>query len=111
MDGDRDGFVMELALGDIVAAEPDLSGVLWYSELVRPSGHSTIRLWFSDERDVHSIRAELKRMGCSSEVSDTPRLVAVDVPPTVPYEQVKDFLEQGERAGRFEYQEACLGFL
>jgi len=29
----------------------------------------------------------------------------------VPYEKVKAFLEQGEHAGRFEYQEACLGFL
>ena len=42
-------------------------------------------------------------------MSDLPRLVAVDVPPHVPYEGIKTFLEQGEQAGQFEYQEACLG--
>ena len=104
-------YVKELALGDVVAARQDDSGLLWFSELVRPSGHSTIQLWFSHEKEVESVREALKQMGCASEVSDLPRLVAVDVPPDVPYEKVKAFLEQGEHAGRFEYQEACLGFL
>jgi hypothetical protein len=104
-------YVKELALGDVVAARQDESGLLWFSELVRPSGHSTIQLWFSREEEVESVREALNQMGCASEVSDLPRLVAVDVPPDVPYEKVKAFLEQGEHAGRFEYQEACLGFL
>jgi len=37
--------------------------------------------------------------------------VAVDVPPSVPYARVKEFLDRGAEAGTFEYQEACLGFL
>jgi hypothetical protein len=104
-------YVKELALGDVVDARPDASGALWYSELIRPSGHSTIHLWFSREEDVESIREVLRQLGCASEVSDLPRLVAVDVPPDVSYEKIKAFLEQGEDAGRFEYQEACLGSL
>ncbi|HEX8699276.1 MAG TPA: DUF4265 domain-containing protein [Myxococcaceae bacterium] len=104
-------YVQELALGDIVAVHPDESGALWFSELVRASGHSTLHLWFAQEKDVEPVRAALRQLGCSSEGSDLPRLVAVDVPPEVPYEKVKDFLEQGERSGQFEYQEACLGFL
>jgi hypothetical protein len=104
-------YVKELALGDVVAARPDASGVLWYSELIQPGGHSTIHLWFSREEDVEPERETLRQMGCASEVSDLPRLVAVDVPPDAPYEKVRAFLEQGEAAGRFEYQEACLGFL
>jgi len=103
-------YVKELALGDVVGARPDASGVLWYSELIRPGGHSTIHLWFSSEKEVESVREALRELGCSSEVSDLPRLVAVDVPPDVAYEKVKAFLKQGESAGRFEYQEACLGF-
>lgn len=104
-------YVKELALRDVVAARQDDGGILWYSELVRPSGHSTIHLWFSREAEVESVREALRQMGCASEVSNLPRLVAVDVPPDVPYEKVKAFLDQGEHAGRFEYQEACLGFL
>jgi hypothetical protein len=103
-------YVKELAVGDVVSVQADIDGVLWYSELVRASGHSTIRLWFSDARDVSPTRDELRKLGCGSEVSDLPRLVAVDVPPTVSYDKVKKFLDEGERAGTFEYQEACLGF-
>jgi hypothetical protein len=102
-------YVKELALGDIVAAEPDADGLLWYSKLMHASGHSTIRLWFATENDVARVRDDLKKLGCTSEVSDLSRLVAVDVPPTVAYRQVKAFLDEGERAGTFEYQEACLG--
>ena len=98
-----------MALPRVVAARPDASGFPWYSELIRPSGHSTIHLWFSHEKDVESVREALRQMGCASEVSDLPRLVAVDVPPDVPYEKLKAFLEQGESARQFEYQEACLG--
>lgn len=104
-------YVKEIALGDVVAATPDADGALWYSELIRPSGHSTIRLLFSNVASVGAVRDELRRMGCSSELSDIPRLVAIDVPPSAPYEQVKAFLDRGEAEGRFEYQEACLGFL
>ncbi|HZF53577.1 MAG TPA: DUF4265 domain-containing protein [Polyangiaceae bacterium] len=104
-------YATGVALGDIVGAEPDIDGVLWYSKLVRPSGHSTIQIFFSSENDVDIVREELKRMGCDSEVSDIRRLVAVDVPPSVPYARVKEFLDRGAEAGTFEYQEACLGFL
>jgi len=102
--------VQEIALGDIVAAQPDENGALWYSELVRPSGHSTLQLWFARQEDVASVRETLRQKGCASELSDLPRLVAVDVPPHVPYTDIKAFLERGEQAGQFEYQEACLGF-
>ena len=104
-------YVQEVALGDVVAAHPDEGGALWFSELVRPGGHSTLHLWFAQEKDVEPVRAALRQLGCPSEVSDLPRLVAVDVPPEVPYEKVKELLEQGEGSGQFEYQEACLGFL
>lgn len=86
-------YVKELALGDVVSARMEGDGTLWFSELVRPSGHSTIHLWFSNEQDVLRIREELKRMGCASEVSELPRLVAVDIPQSVPYEKVKAWLD------------------
>jgi hypothetical protein len=101
-------YVMSVAVGDIVAAEPDEEGHLWYTRLIRPSGHSTIRLWLADERDVQKTRDELRTMGCDSEF-DLPRLIAVDVPPEIPYGQIRSYLEDNERAGVFEYEEGCLG--
>ncbi len=103
-------YAKEIALGDVVAARTDAEGALWYTELVQPGGHSTLQLWFARQEDVEAVRAALHQRGCSSEMSDLPRLVAVDVPPHVPYESIKALLNQGEQAGQFEYQEACLGF-
>jgi len=102
-------YVQSIALGDLVAAVPGDGGMLEFSRVTKSSGHSTVRLWFAREEDVSVVREELKRMGCSSEISNLSRLVAVDVPPTVSYAKVKAFLDEGEAAERFEYEEGCLG--
>ena len=81
-------FAKSLAVGDLVAARRDKDGLLWFARMIR-----------------------LGRMGCESELSDIPELVAVDIPPTVKYEEVKSLLDEGEREGCFEYQEACIGFV
>lgn len=104
-------YVKEVAVGDIVSAKPDADGCLWYTGLILAGGHSTIQIMFSNTEDVQPVRDVLKQMGCDSEGSDLPRLIAVNVPPTVPYENVKAYLDECQRAGKFEYQEACLGFL
>ena len=103
-------YAREIALGDVVAAQTDEQGALWYSELVRPSGHSTLQLWVARQEEVESIRQALRQQGCASELSDLPRLIAVDVPPEIPYAKIKRLLDQGEQSGQFQYQEACLGF-
>lgn len=101
-------YAREVACNDIVSAEHDEDGLLRFSGVVSPSGHSTIRLWFSSEADVPQIRGALREMGCPSEL-DLPRLVAVDVPPSIPYASVRTYLDQQESSGIFEYEEACLG--
>lgn len=93
---------------DVVSAFRDDDGMLRYSGLVLASGHSTVRLWFATETDVGRIREALRTLGCSSE-ADSPRLLAVDIPPSVPYEKVRAFLEGLESAGVLEFEEACIG--
>lgn len=104
-------YARDIALGDIVKATPDETGALWFGGIMRASGHSTVRLWFARPEDVASVRAQLRTMRCPSELSELPRLVAVDIPEDVPYEEVKRFLERGEADEIFEYEEACLGFM
>ena len=53
----------EIALGDVVAARTDAEGALWYTELVRPSGHSTVQLWFARQEEVEGPPAEGMRLG------------------------------------------------
>jgi len=101
-------YAKEVAYHDIVSAEPNEDGMLHFTCLVSASGHSTVRLWFANEADVAQVRDALRGMGCSSEL-DLSRLVAIDIPPSVPYERVRTYLDQQESAGIFEYEEACLG--
>ncbi|MBU2709279.1 DUF4265 domain-containing protein [Zooshikella marina] len=103
-------YVKGVSIGDVVSAE-EVDGYLYMKELLETSGHSTIRLWFSSEQDVQSTRDTLKSMGCSSEVSDQPRLVSVDIPPAVSYQEIRAYLDEGEAQGKWDYEEACLGFL
>lgn len=102
-------YVRGVALEDIVCAVPGMDGELWYDHVLRPSGHSTVRLLFANEADVQEVRDQLRAIGCPSELSDLPRLVAVDIPPDVPYSFVRQKLQEWEGAGRIEYEEGCLG--
>ena len=104
-------YVTSLAVGDVVEARQDEAELLWFTRMIKPSGHTTVQILFAREGDVPSFRAQLSQMGCESEGSDVPELIAVDIPPTVKYEEAKKLLDAGEREGCFEYQEACLGFL
>lgn len=100
-------YAPEYSWGDIVNVE-DRHGELYVTELVQESGHSTVRILFSDEKDVQPTRNQLKQMGCDSEISDVSILISVDIPPTVSYSSVKQFLETGELDGKWGYEEACI---
>jgi hypothetical protein len=104
-------FAREIALGDVVSAKRDVDGFLRYEALLKPSHHSTVRLWFATgkEAEVPRVRQELRDLGCPSELSDLPRLVAVDIPADVEYPTVRHLLDAYERDGLLEYEESCLG--
>ncbi|MBL9024472.1 MAG: DUF4265 domain-containing protein [Myxococcales bacterium] len=101
-------YARGLALGDVVGAEMDEDGMLRCTSLLSSSGHSTVRLAIASSEDVQSVRDELRKLGCPSEL-DFSRLVAVDIPPDVPYSRVRALLDEKERAGILEYEEGCLG--
>lgn len=103
-------YAYNLAYADIVSAV-EYDGLLFIDGLIKASKHSTVRLWFQDIADVPLAREQLKSMGCGSEISNLPRLLAVDIPATVAYERVKAYMDQGQRQSIWEYEEACLGFL
>ena len=58
---------------------------------------------------VGDVRAALRALGCESEGSDVPCLIAVDVPPDVRYSDVRALLEKLLAEGVLDYEEACLG--
>ncbi len=104
-----------ISCGDIVAAVQSEAGLV-FKELIQPSGHSTVRvvIFRRDQNDeqlgtaVGTIREGLRAMGCATEQSHIPNLIAVDIPPEVDYQSVSAFLSGKEHDGLLEYEEACL---
>jgi hypothetical protein len=105
-------FARDLALGDIVSAIPEEGaeeGVLRYQQVLQPSGHSTFRILVNDESEVPEVCRLLEQLGCGTERSHLPRLVAIDIPPSVPLEAVREALAPGHSQERWEHEESCLG--
>ena len=100
-------FATDIALGDIVSATEE-EGAFRFQEVVQPSGHSTLRVAISQAADVPAVRALFEQKGCSVEQSHLPRLIAVDVPSSVPLESLRPLLEAGRKQDRWDYEEACL---
>jgi hypothetical protein len=88
-------FVYGVSLGDIVTAMPDNEGRLQFGEVVKPSGHKTLRARSGDllKNEVHrnEVIAHLRKLGSDVEALRS-RLLAIDVPPNVSLEAVTDFL-------------------
>lgn len=100
-------YAPEYSWGDIVSVEKR-EGELYVTGLVKESGHSTVRILFNDQKDVQNTRDQLKKMGCDSELSNISTLIAVDIPPHIKYEKIKEFLGEGEKNEKWGYEEACL---
>lgn len=109
-------FVRGVSTADVVVAEPDADNNLRFKSVKEPSQHTTLRVIVfrevSDARPieerVRDLRSQLTNLGCSSELSHLPGLIAVDVPPEVPVDLVTDVLAEGEGRDLWEYEEAAL---
>ena len=104
-------YSYSLALDDVISADRDEYGGLRYRGLVKPSRHSTVRLLFKHETHTPRVREELRHMGCESELGTSPLRIGVDVPPSVSFEEIRQYLDRGEESGIFSYEEACLGYI
>lgn len=100
-------YAKEFSWGDLIKAK-SINDELYADALVKESGHSTVRVLFENVDDVQPTRNRLKSLGCDSELSNYEKLVAVDIPSTVYYSDIAAYLNEGEKAGKWEYQEACI---
>ena len=101
-------FVRNIAVGDVVAAEADPSDVLWAGERVAWGGHQVLRVNPRDGLTCAQVIAEFSPLGVVGEELDEYQIVAVDVPPDVPLQPLKDLLVAGLVAERWWYEEACI---
>ena len=101
-------FVKAVANGDVVRAIKNSDGEFIFDEIVERGGHSTVRIFVTEEGDREAIRLAIKELGCDSEASHIKRLCSVDIPPSIPYKNIKKVLDAWEADGRIEYEEGCI---
>ena len=97
-------FVYGISGGDLISASGE-GDRLVFRELVSASSNTVFRLYLSNADEMQPVRDSLRALGCESELSHLPKLVAVEVPAEVKFEPIADFLEKGEENGRWRYDE------
>jgi hypothetical protein len=98
-------YSYDVAVGDVVRAE-EIDGELFFVERVKDSGNSVIRMLIYDRDELEKIRADLWSLGCDSEGDGV--VLAVNVPAGVSYAPIAKFLDEGDRAKRWGFEEAVL---
>jgi hypothetical protein len=101
-------FAPNIAWNDLISAEKEEDGALYFEALIKPSGHSTVQMIFFNEEDTVPAAKELEKFGCSWESSHIKKILAVDIPKEVNYLPIKIFLNMGVEAERWSYKESCL---
>jgi hypothetical protein len=100
-------FAPNLAYGDIIKVEDD-DGILYFDELVEESGHSTIQMIIFDNENQRKVEEDLIKLGCDWEGSHLENYISIDVPDTVSYSEIKEYLNKGRANKKWDYKEACL---
>jgi len=108
-------FARGVSLGDLISTSEDSEGRKWFQSVLKPSGHSTVRvIVFRNSGDplpleerVAALRRRFAELGCTTELSHVSGLFAVDVPPAVDYSKVHNLLEEGN-AKYWDYEEASI---
>ena len=92
---------------DVVKAK-ESNGQLIVRKVVRPSGHSTYRVFVLEERDFSQWSQRLQEAGCTYERA-TEHLYAIDVPPEADVYRTYDILEMGVKEGVWDFEEGHCG--
>lgn len=99
-------FAKGVALGDVVMVRVAPDGALEFESVVRRGGHSTYRILILKKHphDPKHTMDELIDLGLT--VEEDAGLLAVDVPPEVSLERIREYFFEGIHSGRWEVEEA-----
>lgn len=106
-------FVRGVAADDVVQAETDEAGTLWFVTVVKRGGRSVVRVIPRGEGPLHGDRQAVldafSPLGVNGEGMATPvNIVALDIGPDAPIPSVKALLERGEAEGLWHYEEGSI---
>ena len=106
-------FVTGISEGDIVRAFPlTIDSHPVYSERLQWSGNYTVRVIPTKEGplqgDVRPTLEAFKGLGVTGEIANAYRLVAITISADADLGRVKTLLMDGERDGRWHFEEGCI---
>lgn len=106
-------FAFGVAADDLVEAQADADGVLWFVQVRERAGHVVVRVIPRDDGplagDLRAVVDLFDPLGVGAEGMSTPvNMVALDIRPDAPLALVKALLLSGEADGRWYYEEACI---
>ncbi len=100
-------FARGVSWEDVVSVDR-VGSELHFKEVVRPSGHSVLRVIVHNNSGADEVHESLNQMGCDTEQSHIPCLISVDIPPSVELREILNFLDKGKADDRWGYQTASI---
>lgn len=100
-------FAPNLAYNDLISVEDD-EGELFFDSLIEPSGHTNLQIIFFKPEFVDQVTNDLNKFNCDWEGSHVKEYISVDVPNTVEYSIVRNYLNQKFEEEILDFKEACL---
>jgi len=101
-------YAKGIAYGDVVLGEREDDGGLGFIRVLRSGDHSTVRVVVFSEPRVQDVCARFEALGCQLEIADIKTLIAIDVPPSTPWQPVAATLEALAADGLIDWEEAAL---
>jgi len=105
-------FAYGISWLDIVRAEPEDDGFLFYVKVEKKSGHRTIRVIVEEDSNlVPALVSQLNILGCTCEDA-FPRLIVINIPAQVELRQVAEYLISTELQWEYAdptYEEVSAG--
>ena len=106
-------FVRGVAADDLIEAQPDADGVLWFVRVRERGGRNVVRVIPRSDGplggDHQGVLDVFLPLGVGVEGMSSPvNMVALDIGPKAPLSSVKSLLAAGESDGRWYYEEGCI---
>ncbi|MEE1782760.1 DUF4265 domain-containing protein [Kitasatospora sp. NPDC048239] len=103
-------FVRGISFGDLIRVRPDNERrELVFESFTSESGHSTVRIVLLRDTEREIVELKLRSAGCSWELAHSfGNLLAIDIPPTVEYGELREWLLAQVEAGVIEIQESAI---
>ncbi|GGF10468.1 DUF4265 domain-containing protein [Flavobacterium limi] len=100
-------FVPNIAYDDVISVEDD-NGELFFDDIIKESGNSTIQVIIYDEINFEEVTKKIESFGCGWEGSHLKGYISVNVPMKISYAPFKTFLDSQVENKKLDYKESCL---